>query len=815
MGAPTLRVRQIRWPDQSGRPDLAKVTHSRHFNYNAIASPSHPAHSLLVRHRLTLSYGCAVEEGRKVANLKDPEKLRMVLQALKCAKDLLISYAGLSLQHADMFPSPARPRAHRRSSPLTDFIAGEPLALLLAAAGGTGVGVGEAAGSLFPAGFLAQLVQRFEGEELADIMQPVLIPAAVLEAVGAAQGEAELLCGGAVGVTSRQLLAALHETRRGAARAAQRPAHAPQGPPAPRCTHPHHRQPRCPAALRALPGLDLSCSKADRIDPAFCPSLCAVSSRFFLCSLCSIPTPHSPIPSLTYPLSHLPSPRCPLPPAMHDMLSQSPALSGFMGGPAQSSTPAVLPASPAPQGAGGAPASATQGGSPGGISAAAGPVQSGAGAGAGASAAPDRAAGAGAGSGSNGGGSGGGGGGAERTSLTFNRCALQGGGKGGKRGLLRMGRDDWEALRMLEEMRGPGEPADREGRIAQQQARAGQAKAFTLCHEAALQGEFVSFIVMLMASPLSIKNPYLRAKMLKLLQHWMPSHSFRGFSLLFLLLSATCLPVWFLFPPRLFSPFRYSPPHALSALGASDESLTEPMPAGPRRACGGHREVPAEPGEQQAVGQAEMDAIGPSSPAPPLPPLLSRPSSPAPPLPPLLSRPSSPAPPLPPLLFRPSSPAPPLPPLLSRPSSPAPPPPPLIPRPSSPAPPPPPLLSRPSSPAPPPPPLLPRPSSPAPPPPPLLSRPSSPAPPPPPLLSRPSSPAPPPPPLPPTAARTPTPPSSLLRGTSHRRAPRSQVAQHWRARGVRLVRYQLRQMKCNFRECSRCAPSSTTSCPSA
>lgn len=38
-----------------------------------------------------------------------------------------------------------------------------------------------------------------------------------------------------------------------------------------------------------------------------------------------------------------------------------------------------------------------------------------------------------------------------------------------------------------------------------------------------LQDEFMSFIVMFMGSPVHVKNPYLRAKMVEVLNAWMPS----------------------------------------------------------------------------------------------------------------------------------------------------------------------------------------------------------------------------------------------------------------------------------------------------
>ncbi|CAI5516161.1 unnamed protein product [Closterium sp. Naga37s-1] len=619
------------------------------------------------------SYGRAVEEGRKVANMKDPEKLKMVLQALECAKDLLISYAGLSLQHPDMFPSPARPRSHGRSSPLTDFIAGEPPALLLAAAGGTGgvgvgVSVGEAPGSRLPVGFLGHLVQRFEGEELDAIMQPVFtdISSRVLpiSLLGPFQGplsaltwllsfpalarcfvqhpsfnpattvgrvlERSSLLGPflhisiipdpvlrngvpdpsqqlfskpserrkaelsssfvAVRSASRQLLAGLHEVlrvllkapltrdkvleylaaliRTNANRAALQIDRANMAS--------HGMFLNLGSLLLKLcePFLDPSCSKADRIDPAF---VLQSSGRLDFSKLTAIHATSDEVSSwvdqrnLARQQSFLQAQR-------HREQEELQRLQACAPG-----------------------AGAAQGGFPGGGAAVAGPVQSGAGAGAGASAASpvkDRAAGAGAGSGSGGGN----GGGVERFGFICECFFMT--ARVLNLGLLRvfqdlthiqqrMGRDDREALRVLEAMRGPGEPADLEERIAQHQARVDQVKEYTLCYESALQDpevlqeavrfyhmmvvwlvrfvggfhlplpapapkdwasmpehfvddaietlllasriphaldglrldELMSFIVMFMGSPLYIKNPYLRAKMVKVLQHWMPSHS--------------------------------------------------------------------------------------------------------------------------------------------------------------------------------------------------------------------------------------------------------------------------------------------------
>ncbi|CAI5515502.1 unnamed protein product [Closterium sp. Naga37s-1] len=77
---------------------------------------------------------------------------------------------------------------------------------------------------------------------------------------------------------------------------------------------------------------------------------------------------------------------------------------------------------------------------------------------------------------------------------------------------LSMGRDDREAVRVLEEMRGADEPADRgsaQHSTAQQQARVDQATATTLCHEPALQSDARSGVYLRYVSLLFSDSIYL------------------------------------------------------------------------------------------------------------------------------------------------------------------------------------------------------------------------------------------------------------------------------------------------------------------
>ncbi|CAI7757376.1 unnamed protein product, partial [Closterium sp. NIES-54] len=513
------------------------------------------------------SYGRAVEEGRKVANMKDPEKLKMVLQALECAKDLLISYAGLSLQHADMFPSPARPRSHGRSSPLTDFIAGEPPALLLAAVGGTGgvgvgVSVGEAPGSRLPVGFLAHLVQRFEGEELDAIMQPVFTrnlarQQSFLQAQRHREQEelqrlqARAPASAAQGGSPGGGAAAAGPVQSGAGAGAGASAASPVKDRA--------------AGAGAGAGSSGSGSSgggngggAERF--GFICECFFMTARVLNLGLLRVFQDLTHIQQVhTAPEGDGEGGRDVGCGGVAPLDSQNELREGWQEG--EEVYDGLWQGSRTFCGASqktllvGARSLL----------------------------------------------------GCDTHRITFLFATMSVCAARGARDACnacdacaacgawwqRMGRDDREALRVLEAMRGPGEPADLEERIAQHQARVDQVKEYTLCYESALQDpevlqeavrfyqmmvvwlvrfvggfhlplpapapkdwasmpehfvddaietlllasriphaldglrldEYMSFIVMFMGSPLYIKNPYLRAKMVKVLQHWMPSHS--------------------------------------------------------------------------------------------------------------------------------------------------------------------------------------------------------------------------------------------------------------------------------------------------
>ncbi|CAM6096554.1 unnamed protein product [Calypogeia fissa] len=114
-------------------------------------------------------YRRALEEHRKMQNMKDKQILAEVQYTLGQVRDLCVSYAGNICLYPDMFPQPAKVLNDRHS----DF-----LGLILADVappvgfdpGTSGVG---ASGPTLPPGFLEHFMKRFEDEGLSDIFNPV------------------------------------------------------------------------------------------------------------------------------------------------------------------------------------------------------------------------------------------------------------------------------------------------------------------------------------------------------------------------------------------------------------------------------------------------------------------------------------------------------------------------------------------------------------------------------------------------------------------------------------------------------------------
>eukprot|EP00271_Cylindrocystis_brebissonii_P000919 TRINITY_DN11118_c0_g1_i1.p1 TRINITY_DN11118_c0_g1~~TRINITY_DN11118_c0_g1_i1.p1 ORF type:complete len:1080 (-),score=209.96 TRINITY_DN11118_c0_g1_i1:1215-4454(-) len=129
-------------------------------------------------------YRRAQEESRKVQKMKDANKRDAVLSCLQQAKELIISYSGLLIKHPDMFPASSvcqpkkrglfQPAPLKEPSPLTRL-------LIWGIIAGTTVSPSEVFTGWdikcpvtpLPAGFLDEIVKRFEDEEIEEIFRPV------------------------------------------------------------------------------------------------------------------------------------------------------------------------------------------------------------------------------------------------------------------------------------------------------------------------------------------------------------------------------------------------------------------------------------------------------------------------------------------------------------------------------------------------------------------------------------------------------------------------------------------------------------------
>eukprot|EP00897_Mesotaenium_endlicherianum_P010633 jgi/Mesen1/9599/ME000657S08877 len=113
---------------------------------------------------LVNGYNRALEESRKVGNIKDKQRMASLLEAIQ-----LVSHAGRMLQHPDMFPQPPK-RSSIPGSPLTELIVGSfrpPDSLSMSPAA--------PASQPLPPGFLDHLVKRFDGDGLEVIFEPVFL----------------------------------------------------------------------------------------------------------------------------------------------------------------------------------------------------------------------------------------------------------------------------------------------------------------------------------------------------------------------------------------------------------------------------------------------------------------------------------------------------------------------------------------------------------------------------------------------------------------------------------------------------------------
>ncbi|KAJ7561846.1 hypothetical protein O6H91_03G043800 [Diphasiastrum complanatum] len=111
-------------------------------------------------------YRRAVEEHRKVQNMKDKILMASMQDVLNQAKELAVSYAGITLLHPETFPQP-----HKIPSTSSSLL----LTLILAdVSPSTGLDRNPTnSGTVIPPGFLDHFFKRFEGDELSSILDGV------------------------------------------------------------------------------------------------------------------------------------------------------------------------------------------------------------------------------------------------------------------------------------------------------------------------------------------------------------------------------------------------------------------------------------------------------------------------------------------------------------------------------------------------------------------------------------------------------------------------------------------------------------------
>lgn len=123
---------------------------------------------------LIKSYRRVLEEQRKVINIKDDDKRTSIMSTLKLAKELLVSYTGLMLQHPDMFPKPDATSVSGPNSLFAQFcrLLVEESTFTSSASMATSSSNSSSSQSL-PSGFVEDMVARFDGEGLEDIFWPL------------------------------------------------------------------------------------------------------------------------------------------------------------------------------------------------------------------------------------------------------------------------------------------------------------------------------------------------------------------------------------------------------------------------------------------------------------------------------------------------------------------------------------------------------------------------------------------------------------------------------------------------------------------
>ncbi|KAL3691495.1 hypothetical protein R1sor_005146 [Riccia sorocarpa] len=114
-------------------------------------------------------YRRALEEGRKVQNMKDKKILAEIQDTLGQVKELCVSYAGNLCLYPDMFPQP--PNASKGlHSEILELILAEVRPSVGFDPGTSG---GGSSGPSLPPGFLDHLVKRFEEDGVEEIFNPV------------------------------------------------------------------------------------------------------------------------------------------------------------------------------------------------------------------------------------------------------------------------------------------------------------------------------------------------------------------------------------------------------------------------------------------------------------------------------------------------------------------------------------------------------------------------------------------------------------------------------------------------------------------
>ncbi|EFJ06900.1 ubiquitin-protein ligase, UFD2 [Selaginella moellendorffii] len=115
---------------------------------------------------LIACYRRAVDEGRKSQAMKDKKSMVWIQETLNQVKELVVSYAGISIIHPGTFPQQELQR--NSSKPLSPLLA----AMMDESPSSESSGY---SGSNLPQGFIEQTIARFQGEELDAIFHGVFI----------------------------------------------------------------------------------------------------------------------------------------------------------------------------------------------------------------------------------------------------------------------------------------------------------------------------------------------------------------------------------------------------------------------------------------------------------------------------------------------------------------------------------------------------------------------------------------------------------------------------------------------------------------